>query len=81
VTRTPSLTRTPTKLPTVTFTPDGAWIYCAKEGKKCVFPGTRQVRFGANGKYIIKTFTDTIGCTLKNFGDPSPGVKKHCHYQ
>ncbi len=80
-TPTSTFTRTNTRVITATFTPDGAWNYCAKEGRTCTFSGTRQVRFGANGKYKIKTFTNSTPCTVAVFGDPAPGVAKLCHYQ
>lgn len=80
---TPTATRTkaPTRTPTRTFTPDGAWIYCARQYETCAFGGTHQVRFGANGKYKIKTFTDSVVCSEKIFGDPIVGVPKLCHYR
>lgn len=80
-TQTATRTRTPTKTPTRTFTPDGPWIYCAHENHLCTFSGTRQVRYGANGKFKIKTFTNSVSCSNSIFGDPIPGVVKVCHYQ
>lgn len=81
LTNTATRTRLPTKTPTRTFTPDGPWIWCAHENQRCVFGGTHQVRFGANGKYVIKTFTDGVACTVNKFGDPISGVSKDCHYK
>ena len=57
---------------------DGDWVFCALPGQMCVFTGTREVRYGAVDRYRIKTFTDGVLCHVKNFGDPYPGVAKHC---
>ena len=56
------------------------WTYCADEGGTCSFSGTRQVRYGADGKYAYKTATTSIGCNNTAFGDPNPGVAKYCWY-
>lgn len=80
-TRAHTPTATPTKTPTRTFTPDGPWIYCAHQNHICTFSGTRQVRYGANGKYKIKTFINSVMCSDPVFGDPIVGVVKACHYQ
>ncbi len=81
LTPSPSRTLTPLRTPTPTYTPDGAWIFCARENYLCAFTGTHQVRFGANGKYSIKTFTNGVKCSTKYFGDPIAGTSKFCHYQ
>lgn len=82
-TRKPTRTRTGTPGPTATSTPtrEAPWIFCANASRICSFPGTRRVRFGANGIYNIKTFTDSVLCSKAAFGDPLPGVPKHCDYQ
>lgn len=80
-TRTPTNTRRPTKAPTATFTPDGPWNFCSKQHKLCTFPGTRQVRYGAAGKYVIKTFTNSVQCSDAVFGDPAVGKPKVCHWK
>jgi hypothetical protein len=36
------------------------------------------VRYGANGSFVVKTFTNGTACTNKVFGDPAPGVAKSC---
>lgn len=82
-TRKPTRTRTNTPSPTATATPtrSGVWIFCANASRICSFPGTRRVRFGANGSYNIKIFTDSVLCSKAAFGDPLPGVPKHCDYE
>jgi len=57
-----------------------AWILCTGEGNTCGFSGTRQVRYGANGLFVTKTFTGSAPCTNAAFGDPAPGVPKYCSY-
>src|SRR5437773_3327021 len=37
-----------------------------------------QVRYGANGSYNYGTFTNGVLCSNTIFGDPAPGVAKHC---
>lgn len=44
------------------------WTYCASTHGHCMFSGTRQVRYGANGSYTVKTFTDEVHCTGSAFG-------------
>jgi len=56
------------------------WTYCATERGTCSFSGTRQVRYGANGKYYTKTFTGSTLCANSVFGDPVYGVVKSCSY-
>jgi hypothetical protein len=70
----------PTPTPTPTPTPDpDAWTFCAAERSRCSFTGTQEVRYGANGTYTApRTFTDGVDCTNAVFGDPLPGVNKHC---
>jgi len=57
-----------------------AWTFCASEGGTCSFSGTQQVRYGANGSYVYKTFTGSTACTNAVFGDPAYGVLKQCEY-
>jgi hypothetical protein len=54
------------------------WSVCASEGGVCAFSGTQQVRFGANGSYVYRSFSDGIFCSNSVFGDPAPGVAKQC---
>ena len=46
----------------------------------CTLPGTKLVRYGANGTYVQQTATNSIGCNNATFGDPIAGVVKHCDY-
>lgn len=58
------------------------YIYCAKEGSICNFPGTTTtVYFGSDGSSVSKTFTDSASCDTTTFGsDPKPGFRKACWY-
>ena len=60
---------------------DGKWTFCAIENQYCKVPGTRVVRYGANGKWTNKTVTRSIYCGNDAFGDPAPGKVKGCYYQ
>jgi hypothetical protein len=54
------------------------WSYCASENGSCAVSGSRQVRYGAGGRYAYKTVTGAVACTNANFGDPAYGVVKTC---
>jgi len=56
------------------------WVDCAAEGQTCTVPGTRNVRYGANGVYAYKTVTGSIDCGNKLWNDPLFGVVKRCAY-
>jgi len=58
--------------------PPKDWASCAPEGGVCAFTGTIDVRYGANGSFSVKTFSDGIACTNEVFGDPIPDVAKSC---
>jgi hypothetical protein len=59
--------------------PPSDWTFCANEWERCSFTGTQEVRYGANGTFTApRTFTDGVECTNAVFGDPLPGVLKHC---
>jgi hypothetical protein len=58
--------------------PSATWTRCANEGGTCTFSGTRQVRYGANGRYAVRTITGGTACNTTVFGDPTPGVTKAC---
>ena len=60
--------------------PSTAWVNCASEGGICAVPGTREVRYGANGTYAYKSVTGSIGCNNGVWGDPLFGVFKACAY-
>jgi hypothetical protein len=61
-----------------TAPPPGDWVFCATEGGFCAFTGTMPVRYGANGLFVVKTFTDGTACTNEVFGDPALDVAKSC---
>lgn len=63
-----------------TGTPPADWTRCATEGGICEVPASTQVRYGSNGRYATKTASKAITCTNAMFGDPYPGVEKHCEY-
>lgn len=54
------------------------WEFCSREGRFCDFRGTKEVRFGAAGRYAVRTVSGGIDCNIRTFGDPNPGVKKSC---
>jgi len=63
---------------TATAPPPTDWTFCATEGAPCAFTGTMEVRYGANGSFSVKTFTDGTACTNEVFGDPAPDTPKAC---
>lgn len=67
--------------PTPTPAPETVtWTSCAVEGALCSVPGTREVRYGANGLYATKIVTGGVWCKNWAFGDPAPKVAKTCSY-
>jgi parallel beta-helix repeat protein len=62
-----------------TSAPSESWTFCASEFGYCAFTGTRQVRYGADGRYVYATRTNGTPCGNDVFGDPSPGTLKECH--
>jgi hypothetical protein len=66
--------------PTTSTASSSSWIDCAGEGSTCTFTGTREVRYGANGSYVTKTFTGSVVCSNAAFGDPAHGLLKSCSY-
>ncbi len=60
------------------------WTTCVAVGwAACDFDGLREVRYGANGKYVSKLFYEHVtSCYLWEFEnlDPAPGVDKTCSY-
>ncbi|MBK4739042.1 hypothetical protein [Noviherbaspirillum pedocola] len=83
VASTTSSTSTTTTAPTTTTTSGTdttTWTGCASENGTCTIPGTRQVRYGANSSYVYKTLSTSTQCSNSVFGDPAPGVVKHCDY-
>ena len=61
-----------------TAAPDPTWTTCASEGGYCSFSGTAPVRYGANGIWTTRTYTNGVSCTNGVFGDPVPGTVKSC---
>jgi hypothetical protein len=64
----------------VNLPPESAWSFCANEGARCEFTGTKQVRYGAPGSFLLpREFTNGLACDNATFGvDPAPGVVKRC---
>jgi Domain of unknown function (DUF1996) len=44
------------------------WTPCAAQGEHCEFSGTREVRFGADGRTETRSFTDGVMCSNRAFG-------------
>ncbi len=63
---------------TVASTAVPTWGYCAAENGACAVTGTRQVRYGADGRYAYKTVTGSVKCDNATFGDPYFGRVKTC---
>jgi len=58
----------------------GGYAFCANEGERCSFSGTKDVAYGANGSYTVKQgVRGGIDCNNNVFGDPAPGVFKACY--
>ena len=61
------------------FKADNApWVSCGNEWSNCSFSGRRDVRYGANGSYYIRTLVGGTACSNDVFGDPAPGQWKNC---
>lgn len=57
----------------------GQWSHCAREGRYCDVRGRKEVRYGANGRYVTRDVRGGIECTNQAFGaDPAPGTPKSC---
>ncbi|MCG6118292.1 MAG: hypothetical protein MEQ07_08890 [Aquimonas sp.] len=60
----------------------GDWHPCAKEGNYCRFNGIQLVRYGADGRYVVREFRDGTECSNRAFGeDPAPRRTKTCELQ
>ncbi|MBS2547330.1 hypothetical protein KGQ19_10635 [Catenulispora sp. NL8] len=57
------------------------WTPCSVETVSCVVNGTREVAFGADGRYAYGTVTGTTACDDAVFSDPDPGQVKACYVQ
>jgi hypothetical protein len=55
-----------------------SWKPCASEGGTCTFSGLRDVRYGADGTYALRSVENGTPCTSAVFGNPAPGVQKTC---
>jgi len=57
----------------------GNWEYCGTEGGYCSFSGPGEVRYGVNGRFIVRRATNGLPCDVDTFGnDPAFGQKKSC---
>jgi hypothetical protein len=60
----------------------GGWERCAREGDYCEFRGRRQVRYGADGRFVFEEFRGGTECTNAAFGtDPAPRKRKYCEVE
>jgi|GEM_PF-569928 len=55
------------------------WKKCSNEGGICRFAGKTRVRYGAKGKFVVRTMTGPVKCTNRIFGDPIKGTVKACY--
>ncbi len=60
------------------YLPEG-YVFCAQENGICGFSGTKDVAYGANGRFAYKTVTNSIPCNNNIFGDPIFGTFKACY--
>lgn len=61
-----------------------SWTTCAQENGTCSFSGTRNVRYGANSTWVVRSVTASNGgvrCSNSVFGDPLPGTVKSCQLE
>ena len=56
------------------------WVSCAKQGQFCTFDAERRVRYGRNGSFTVKTFTNGVACDGAQFGVRSRSWSI-CQYQ
>lgn len=76
---TPTQTSTPAPATAPAPAPAPAgWTFCANENATCSFTGSMQVRYGAGGTYVVRTYAGGVSCSNAVFGDPVYGVVKHC---
>lgn len=59
----------------------GQWFHCANEGRRCQTTQLSRVRYGANGSYHYKLVKNSVACNNNRFGDPTPGIVKHCSFE
>lgn len=57
------------------------WNNCSQEGSYCSVSGTKLVKFGGQGRYVVTEISKGFTCERSNFEfDPLPGLLKHCEY-
>ena len=57
----------------------GGWEYCGSEGGYCAFRGPAEVRYGVNGRFVVRRAVNGMPCSLSAFGeDPARGQQKQC---
>lgn len=55
------------------------WEYCGREGGFCSFSGPGEVRYGVNGRYVVRRAINGMPCSVDAFGtDPAYGKEKSC---
>jgi uncharacterized membrane protein YgcG len=55
------------------------WEYCGSEGGFCSFSGPGEVRYGVNGRYVVRRAINGMPCSVDAFGsDPAYGKEKSC---
>ena len=56
------------------------YTLCARENERCSFSGTRDVAYGANGRFVYRrNVRGGVDCNNRVFGDPIRGVYKACY--
>ena len=59
-------------------TTSGNWSFCANENGNCIFTGTQTVRYGSGSTFVSQALSWAATCNNATFGDPTPGIVKHC---
>src|ERR1043166_8565097 len=59
--------------------PNDEFVKCANENEQCKFAGEKIVKYGADKRWIEKTFSNGVDCSNDVFGDPAPGIAKACY--
>jgi hypothetical protein len=60
----------------------GRWEYCGSEGGYCSFSGPGDVRYGVNGKFVVRHAINGMPCDVNTFGsDPAYGQNKQCFFR
>ncbi|MFC4305285.1 S-layer homology domain-containing protein [Cohnella boryungensis] len=56
------------------------WTHCADEGETCSPSGTKELRFGADTRYVTKVITGDVTCSATGLSvtDPAIGTVKSC---